>query len=40
MPVTSFRVLPFSTFYKGELELKLMTEMGYDAATIGNHDLG
>lgn len=24
--------------YGGELELKLMTEMGYDASAIGNHD--
>ena len=24
--------------YGGELELKLMSEMGYDAATMGNHD--
>jgi 5'-nucleotidase len=24
--------------FGGELEMKLMTEMGYDAATMGNHD--
>lgn len=24
--------------YKGETEIKLMNEMGYDAATIGNHE--
>ncbi|MCE1200326.1 MAG: metallophosphatase [Marinilabiliales bacterium] len=34
-----FQGTPFFNFYKGELELKLMTDMGYDAATIGNHDL-
>src|SRR5690606_16117630 len=25
-------------FYGGELEYKLMTQMGYDASTIGNHE--
>ena len=34
-----FQGTPYFNYYKGELELKLMTEMGYDAATIGNHDL-
>ncbi len=34
-----FQGTPYFNFFKGELELKLMTEMGYDAATIGNHDL-
>lgn len=34
-----FQGTPFFNYFKGELELKLMTEMGYDAATIGNHDL-
>jgi len=29
---------PFFNFYKGELEYKLMTEMGYNAGTIGNHE--
>jgi len=29
---------PYFNFYHGELEFKLMNEMGYDAATIGNHD--
>lgn len=29
---------PYFNLYGGELEFKLMTEMGYDAATIGNHD--
>jgi 5'-nucleotidase len=34
-----FQGTPYFNYYKGELELKLMTEMGYDAAAIGNHDL-
>jgi 5'-nucleotidase len=34
-----FQGTPYINYYKGEVELKLMTEMGYDAATIGNHDL-
>jgi 5'-nucleotidase len=34
-----FQGTPYFNYYKGEVELKLMTEMGYDAATIGNHDL-
>lgn len=29
---------PYFNLYGGELELKLMTQMGYDAAAIGNHD--
>lgn len=29
---------PYFNFYGGELEYKLMTQMGYDAATLGNHD--
>lgn len=29
---------PYFNYFKGELEFKLMTEMGYDAATLGNHD--
>ncbi len=29
---------PYFNFYGGELEYKLMTQMGYDAATFGNHD--
>ncbi len=29
---------PYFNFYGGELEFKLMTEMGYDAGTMGNHD--
>ncbi|MEO0042321.1 MAG: hypothetical protein RL329_1769 [Bacteroidota bacterium] len=33
-----FQGTPFFNFYGGELEMKLMSEMGYDAAAIGNHD--
>lgn len=33
-----FQGTPYFNVYGGELEMKLMTEMGYDAATIGNHD--
>ena len=33
-----FQGTPYFNFYKGELEIKLMSMMGYDAATIGNHD--
>jgi 5'-nucleotidase len=33
-----FQGTPYFNFYNGELEMKLMSEMGYDAATIGNHD--
>lgn len=29
---------PYFNYFKGELEFKLMSEMGYDAATLGNHD--
>lgn len=29
---------PYFNFFDGELEYRLMDEMGYDAATIGNHD--
>jgi 5'-nucleotidase len=29
---------PYFNLYGGELEFKLMSEMKYDAATIGNHD--
>jgi 5'-nucleotidase len=34
-----FQGTPYFNYFKGEVELKLMTEMGYDAATVGNHDL-
>jgi 5'-nucleotidase len=33
-----FQGTPYFNVYGGELEFKLMSEMGYDAATIGNHD--
>lgn len=33
-----FQGTPYFNFFAGELEMKLMSKMGYDAATIGNHD--
>lgn len=33
-----FQGTPFFNLYKGEPEIKAMTKMGYDAATMGNHD--
>jgi 5'-nucleotidase len=33
-----FQGTPYFNFYGGELEMKLMSAMGYDASTIGNHD--
>ncbi|MBU2526110.1 MAG: metallophosphatase [Bacteroidetes bacterium] len=33
-----FQGTPYYNFYGGELEMKLMSMMGYDAAAIGNHD--
>jgi 5'-nucleotidase len=33
-----FQGTPYFNRYKGTLELRLMSEMGYDAATMGNHD--
>ena len=33
-----FQGTPYFNFYGGELEMKLMSKLGYDAATIGNHD--
>lgn len=33
-----FQGTPYFNYFGGELEFKLMTQMGYDAATIGNHD--
>jgi 5'-nucleotidase len=33
-----FQGTPYFNLYGGELEFKLMSEMGYDASTIGNHD--
>jgi 5'-nucleotidase len=33
-----FQGTPYFNFYGGELEFKLMSKMGYDACTLGNHD--
>jgi 5'-nucleotidase len=33
-----FQGTPYFNFYAGELEYKLMSAMGYDAVTLGNHD--
>jgi 5'-nucleotidase len=33
-----FQGTPYFNFYGGELEYKLMTQMGYDVVTLGNHD--
>lgn len=33
-----FQGTPYFNYFNGELEIKLMSEMGYDAGTIGNHD--
>ncbi|WP_035565638.1 bifunctional metallophosphatase/5'-nucleotidase [Hymenobacter sp. IS2118] len=33
-----FQGTPYFNFFGGELELKLMSEMKYDASTLGNHD--
>ncbi len=33
-----FQGTPYFNFFKGEIEMKSMSKMGYDAATIGNHD--
>lgn len=33
-----FQGTPYFNFFGGELEFKLMSKMGYDVATIGNHD--
>ena len=30
---------PYYNLFKGEVEIKMMNEMGYDAGTIGNHEL-
>jgi len=34
-----FQGTPFYTFFKGEAEMGAMTLCGYDATTLGNHDL-
>lgn len=33
-----FQGTPYFNYFGGELEFKLMSKMGYDVATIGNHD--
>lgn len=33
-----FQGTPYFNYYGGELEYKLMSKLGYDAATLGNHD--
>lgn len=33
-----FQGTPYFNLFGGEVEMKLMSEMGYDAATLGNHD--
>jgi len=33
-----FQGTPYFNFFGGELEFKMMSKLGYDAATIGNHD--
>lgn len=33
-----FQGTPYFNYFEGELEMKLMSKMGYDAGTIGNHD--
>ena len=33
-----FQGTPYFNYFGGELEFKLMSKMGYDAATLGNHD--
>lgn len=33
-----FQGTPYFNYFGGEIEMKLMTAMGYDGATIGNHD--
>ncbi len=33
-----FQGTPYFNFYGGELEYKLMSNMGYDCVTLGNHD--
>jgi 5'-nucleotidase len=33
-----FQGTPYFNFFKGEVEFKAMSDMGYDVATLGNHD--
>lgn len=34
----AFQGTPYFNFFGGELEFKLMSKLGYDASTLGNHD--
>src|SRR3982751_6471378 len=34
----AFQGTPYFNYYKGEVEYKSMSQIGYDAATIGNHE--
>ena len=34
-----FQGTPFYTFFKGEADMKVFSLLGYDATTLGNHDL-
>lgn len=34
----SFQGTPYFNYYGGEIEFKLMSKMGYEATTIGNHE--
>ena len=33
-----FQGTPYFNFFEGEVELKLMSKMGYNASTLGNHE--
>ena len=33
-----FEGTPYFNYFKGKVELKAMSEMGYDAVTLGNHE--
>lgn len=33
-----FQGTPYFNFFKGEIELKLMSKLGYNASTLGNHE--
>ena len=33
-----FQGTPYFNFFEGEIELKLMSKMGYNASTLGNHE--
>lgn len=33
-----FQGTPYFNFYQGKLEIELMSKLGYEAATLGNHD--